>query len=111
MVAHDPTLGWRPELPWEPHSLPTANRRRQLRQAQQRNIEAGRPPNAALRLSRADVEWLITRNHGPVQWGDDRRGHAGLDLRGADLSNSDLSRLPLADTLLQDSILTEACLA
>ncbi len=111
MVAHDPTLGWRPELQWKPRSLPTASRRRQLHQAQQRNIEAGQPPNTRIKLSRADVEWLITRNGGPVQWGDDRRGHAGLDLRGADLSNSDLSYLPLADTLLQDSVLTEASLA
>ena len=84
----DPNLGWRPELQWQPQSLPAAQADAVSRlPADFCNIRSWAcPPNDRLRLSRADVEWLIERNGGPVQWGDDRRGHAGLDLRGADLS-------------------------
>jgi hypothetical protein len=58
---------------------------------------------AGARLNRSDVEWLIHENDGPVKFGDDRKGHGGLDLRGANLAGADLSRLPLADSLMQQS--------
>ena len=111
ILDNDPDLGWRPELPWQPQSLPSARRRRELQRAERQNISDGKPSHNGLHLNRKDLEWLIVRNHGPVKWGDNRCGHPGLDLRGADLSGSDMSRLPLADTMLQDSILADANLS
>ncbi len=52
-----------------------------------------------IRLSRADVEWLLATldGRGPVDWSDEQdREREGLDLRGADLRSLDLSGLPLA---------------
>ena len=53
-----------------------------------------------VKLSRADVEWLLATHEngrGPVDWNDpQQRGRFGLDLRGADLSKEDLHGLPLA---------------
>lgn len=49
-----------------------------------------------MRLSRADIEWLLaTHEHqamyGPIDWSDEAQGeHEGLDLRGADLRGIDL---------------------
>ncbi|HLZ21872.1 MAG TPA: pentapeptide repeat-containing protein [Ktedonobacterales bacterium] len=64
------------------------------------DIAHGIYPFAAMRLSRADVEWLLATHdggRGPVNWSDSRqRGRDGLDLRGADLHDVDLSGLPLA---------------
>jgi hypothetical protein len=56
-----------------------------------------------MKLSRADVEWLLaTHEHGrgPIDWSDEgQREREGLDLRGADLSRVDLQNLPLARTI------------
>jgi uncharacterized protein YjbI with pentapeptide repeats len=64
------------------------------------NIEKGIYPFRGVKLSRADVEWLLTTHEngrGPVDWSDEsQRGRTGLDLRGGELQAVDLSRLPLA---------------
>lgn len=67
------------------------------------DINTGIYPFREMKLSRADVEWLLaTHEHGrgPIDWSDEgQRERAGLDLRGADLSRVDLHNLPLARTI------------
>jgi uncharacterized protein YjbI with pentapeptide repeats len=57
-------------------------------------------PFKGMKLTRADVEWLLStheNNHGPVDWIDtSQQNRQGLDLRGTDLRGIDLSGLPLA---------------
>jgi hypothetical protein len=52
-----------------------------------------------VKLSRADVEWLLATHEngrGPVDWSDERqRKREGLDLGGANLCHTDLSHVPL----------------
>ena len=64
------------------------------------DIEQGIYPFKDIRLSRADVEWLLATHEngrGPVDWNDkSQRNRPGLDLRGADLRHVDLHHLPLA---------------
>src|SRR5947209_3038322 len=71
------------------------------------DIKQGIYPFKDIKLSRADVEWLLATHEskgvrGPVDWSDgSRKGLAariGLDLRGADLQFVDLTRLPLVKT-------------
>ena len=63
------------------------------------DIEKGIYPFGGVKLSRADIEWLLATHengHGPVDWSDEsQRERDGLDLRGADLRDNDLSNLPL----------------
>ena len=64
------------------------------------DIAKGIYPFVGMKLSRADVEWLlITHDNGggPIIWNDkhQRKGE-GLDLRGANLSWVDLHSLPLS---------------
>jgi uncharacterized protein YjbI with pentapeptide repeats len=89
-------MSWRvePEIPKQ--------RKEVLRQrlSIQSSVERGQYPFKGLRLSRADVEWLLAEHGGalgPVDWADpDQRRRDGLDLRGADLSGVNLTCLPLA---------------
>ena len=64
------------------------------------DIEQGIYPFKDIRLSRADVEWLLATHEngrGPVDWSNEnQRERTGLDLRGADLCQADLRNLPLA---------------
>src|SRR5437868_10578004 len=64
------------------------------------DIKQGIYPFKDIKLSRADVEWLLATHEngrGPIDWSDEhQRKREGLDLRGADLSYIDLSNLPLA---------------
>jgi uncharacterized protein YjbI with pentapeptide repeats len=66
------------------------------------NIEQGIYPFKDIKLSRADVEWLLATHEngrGPVDWRDEsQHQREGLDLRGADLRHMDLLNLPLACT-------------
>jgi hypothetical protein len=52
-----------------------------------------------MKLSRADVEWLLAMHQNGYRVGDEndwrRPGPEGLDVRGADLRHVDLSVLPL----------------
>jgi hypothetical protein len=82
---------------------PEIDIRRQECLAQRRiilpDIEQGIFPFKDLKLSRADVEWLLATHEngrGPVNWSDESQWQrTGLDLRGADMSQQDLSNLPL----------------
>lgn len=62
-------------------------------------IEQGSYPFKDIRLSRADIEWLLATHEngrGPVDWNDANMWRRnGLDLRGADLRQVDLNNLPL----------------
>ena len=66
------------------------------------DIEKGIYPFKDIKLSRADVEWLLATHEssgmrGAVDWSDEsQRKRTGLDLRGADLRGVDLDRLSLA---------------
>jgi len=64
------------------------------------NLERGIYPFKDMKLSRADVEWLLATHEngrGPVDWSDEsQRERQGLDLRGTDLRYVDLNGLPLA---------------
>jgi hypothetical protein len=65
------------------------------------DIEKGIYPFSGIKLTRADVEWLLATHEngrGPVDWSDENQRHrAGLDLRGANLIQADLERLPLSN--------------
>ncbi len=91
--------------PWRTEKIITERRQRQLhkrRTTVRPDIEKGRYPFKGMKLSRADIEWLLaTHEHrgiyGPIDWRDEgQREHEGLDLRGADLRGIDLQDLPLA---------------
>src|SRR5450759_2525637 len=63
------------------------------------SIEKGIYPFKDMKLSRADVEWLLAMHEngrGPVNWSDgSQQDREGLEVRGADLSQEDLTYLPL----------------
>ncbi|MBV9230147.1 MAG: pentapeptide repeat-containing protein [Chloroflexi bacterium] len=67
------------------------------------DVQQGTYPFKGIKLSRADVEWLLATHEdgrGPVDYHDsEQRERVGLDLRGADLSHADLQNLPLARTI------------
>ena len=80
--------------PWRTEKVITEKRQRQLdkrRTTVRPDIEKGKFPFKGMKLSRADIEWLLaTHEHrgicGPIDWSDEgQREHEGLDLRGADL--------------------------
>lgn len=64
------------------------------------DIEQGIYPFKNIKLSRADIEWMLETHgsgQGPVRWNDaQQRERVGIDLRGANLQGLDLSYLPLA---------------
>jgi pentapeptide repeat protein len=88
--------------PWRTEPEIDAERQKYLaeRRAIIPNIEQGIYPFKDIKLSRADVEWLLATHEngrGPVDWSDERqRKREGLDLRGANLNDTNLRRLPLA---------------
>ena len=64
------------------------------------DIQQGIYPFKDVRLSRADVEWLLItheQGRGPIEWSDpSQRERQGIDLRGANLQHVNLQGLPLA---------------
>src|SRR6266699_1813056 len=92
--------GW----PWRTELEIDAERQKYL--AERRTIipdvEKGIYPFRGIKLSRADIEWLLAtfdNGRGPVDWNDIlQRERDGLDLRGADLRQMSLRGLPLART-------------
>jgi len=62
------------------------------------DIQRGIYPFKELKLSRADIEWLLVtyENEGDPKARGDEQNRVGLDLRGADLRYVDLHGLPLA---------------
>jgi uncharacterized protein YjbI with pentapeptide repeats len=87
--------------PWRTEPEIDAKRRAKLarRRAIVPDVEKGVYPFKGMKLSRADVEWLLaTHENGQklADWGDWRHPSSeGLDLRGADLRRVDLSLMPL----------------
>ncbi len=91
-------------LPWR--TEPEIDLERQMYLSERRSIqsdsELGIYPFQGVKLSRADIEWLLMTHEnadqrGPVDLSDERQqGRRGLDLRGADLRQVNLSGLPLA---------------
>ena len=87
--------------PWR--TMPEIDTKRQEELAQRRqiapDIDKGIYPFKGMKLSRADVEWLLASTHGS-RGGEEndwrRPGPPGLDVRGADLRQVDLNLLPLA---------------
>ena len=63
------------------------------------NIEQGIYPFKGIKLTHADIEWLLATHEngrGPVVWSDEtQRDREGLDLRGANLNRVNLNYLPL----------------
>src|SRR5579864_5900617 len=66
------------------------------------SVESGIYPFRDVKLSRADVEWLLATHRDRLEQVDREgacpRAHAGLDLRGALLQQVNLSELTLAGT-------------
>ena len=82
---------------------PEIDAERQTFLAERRSITPdikGIYPFRGIKLSRADIEWLLATHengHGPIDWSDTtQRGRDGLDLRGSNLQGIDLHSLPLA---------------
>jgi uncharacterized protein YjbI with pentapeptide repeats len=119
-VSHDDREGWQAYwavqgMPWRTEPEIAEERQRYLaeRRAVNPDIEKSiypfRDENGSVRLTRADVEWLLATHasggvRGPVVWDGDKgkrsvEPRVGLDLRGADLREADLSGLPLARTV------------
>src|SRR6266496_4621355 len=88
-------------LPWRTEPEIGAKRQEELSKCRAivPDIEKGIYPFKGMKLSRADVEWLLaTYEAGQrvADWNDWRHpGSEGLDLRGADLRHVDLSLMPL----------------
>ncbi|MHB8597801.1 MAG: pentapeptide repeat-containing protein [Ktedonobacteraceae bacterium] len=90
------------DQPWRIEPEISIERQREL--AQYRaiipDIAEGIYPFKGVKLTRADVEWLLTTHEnglGPIDWSDEQqRNRDGLDLRGTNLDNEDLHGLPLA---------------
>ena len=88
--------------PWRTEPEISEERQKYLtdRRAIVPDIEQGIYPFKNIKLSRADVEWLLATHEdgrGPVDWNDPtQHGRAGLDLRGSCLSEINLQNLPLA---------------
>jgi uncharacterized protein YjbI with pentapeptide repeats len=97
-------------MPWRREPEIGGNRKDYLAQrlAAPTSVEKGiypfRDENGSIKLTRADVEWLLAELRdgpfsGPIDWNDRAQRHrSGVDLRGADLSgdNVDFYRMPLA---------------
>src|SRR6266852_4606667 len=63
------------------------------------DVTRGIYPFKGMKLSRADIEWLLTTYENgrfPQVGSDEQQNRRGLDLRGADLRYADLHALPLA---------------
>ncbi len=88
--------------PWRTEPEISLERQEELekRRAIVPDIKGGIYPFGGMKLSRADVEWLLTTHdggRGPVDWNNEQdRAREGLDLRCADLCDVNLQGLPLA---------------
>lgn len=99
-------MAWRTEPEIEEQRRAYLAERRAVKPAIERGIYPFRDENGSIRLTRADVEWLLATHEsggmrGPVDWDVEKdkeasRRRLGVDLRGADLCGIDLSGLPLA---------------
>jgi uncharacterized protein YjbI with pentapeptide repeats len=105
--AADDRDGWRAHWsaqgqPWRTEPEIDTKRQAELDQhhAIVPDVKQGMYPFKGMKLSRADIEWLLATHEngrGPVVWSDEgQRERKGLDLRGTDLRQADLHGLPLA---------------
>src|SRR5215831_20845585 len=93
----DQNQGWRTEPEIDTERQAYLDSRRAIKP----NMRQGIYPFKDVKLSRADVEWLLATHHdgrGPLFFEVPPEGPhmRGLDLRGADLRFADLHRLPLS---------------
>jgi uncharacterized protein YjbI with pentapeptide repeats len=89
---------WARNQPWRTEQEIEAQRQVELARCSATipDIEQGRYPFRDIKLSRADVEWMLAANeNSPRAVGWQQRTHEGLDLRGADLRKARLAGLPL----------------
>jgi uncharacterized protein YjbI with pentapeptide repeats len=120
--ANDDKEGWKAHReaqgqPWR--TEPTISTERQTYLARLRTImpdvEEGIYPFKGIKLSRADVEWLLSTHEDGSNTADRsagiRREHEGLDLRGADLQRVNLRELPLKGSYLSKTHLEGADLS
>lgn len=101
--------------PWRTEPEIDEERQKYLEERRSINpdILTGIYPFKGIRLSRADVEWLLATHdngRGPVSWREESQNardlsyvRKGLDLRGANLRAVDLTYLPLARLLGGDA--------
>jgi len=88
-------------FPWRTEAEIDAKRQEELskRRAIVPDIEKGIYPFKGIKLSRADVEWLLATHEngrGPVNWSDENQQmRGGLDLRGTVVQKTNLNGLPL----------------
>ena len=88
--------------PWRTKPEIDSDRQKYLDESRQLipDMKAGIYPFKDIKLTRADVEWLLATHEngrGPVDWSKESQWlRVGLDLRGADLCGIDLTNLPLA---------------
>jgi len=91
------------DQPWRTEPEIDTERQEELKGclATESDIEKGKYPFKRVKLSRADVEWLMATHQsggisGSIECGDGQeRGRERLDLRGVDLRQADLHSLPL----------------
>jgi uncharacterized protein YjbI with pentapeptide repeats len=89
------------QLPWrtEPEIIPERQEQLVRRLKTATDVKRGIYPFKGIKLSRADVEWLLARymknGESTTMRGGEEERLWGLDLRGADLRNVDLHGLPL----------------
>src|SRR5258706_3100491 len=91
-------------MPWR--TQPEIDEERQRYLVERQSIPADHLsetfPYSNVNLTRADVEWLLSRHEslgmtGPVDWSDQRQHERdGVNLQGANLRGTDLAGLPLA---------------
>jgi hypothetical protein len=100
--------------PWRTEQITSEERKQFLsdRRKIKPNWLQGIHPFKDIKLSRADVEWLLATHEngrGPIDWDDEKqRERNGLDLRKANLRNENLSELPLSKCVLEESQLQSA---
>src|SRR5436305_12334719 len=88
--------------PWRTEPEIDAERKKYLTERRNinPNIEEGIYSFKNIKLSRADVEWLLAvheSGRGPVNWDDERQWEReGIDLRGANLQGMHLENINLA---------------
>src|SRR5438270_2603989 len=89
-------------FPWRTEPEPTLDRQNFLTAclATQPDTKQNIYPFKGIKLTRADIEWLLITHEngrGPIDWSDEQqRKRWGLDLRAADLRQVNLRNLPLA---------------
>ena len=105
-------------MPWRTEPEIDVERQRFLaeRRATEPDMQMGIYPFKDLRLTRADVEWLLSTHEsngmrGPVDWSDpSQRRRDGPNLSAADLREANLNGLPLARAVLVIAQLQRATL-